>query len=325
VSDQRSSMQSKYLSVDEHLPKIKTPVVYNGGFFTAAVQAFRFHKILVMNPDTFLHALLAQVGVLITKHPELFRDDLVNHSGQLHITANDESDMWKMFADHIDVKNEAFKTLLNLKFSTTTDELMVVRYGMIAATFSPYYQYYCTECGLRGVRVQGNTEDWLTLKASLDGGLGFLNKINIQDNSRAANADTVLEWIADTKLIIDRCVELLTLDETVTKQSTEIVEWWRGFVTEEGRSGGPFIGGHMTGMMLINNKGELIDRRRNRNLVTQEVPTEQLFVTVKFRGGPRDGPRKYLVGNVFTMSDDDTECITTPKIQEEEMSCTTTE
>jgi hypothetical protein len=272
----------------------------------AAIHAFRFHKILVIDPDTFLQALLAQAGVLIVKNPELYRDDLVNHSGQLTIVAT--TDMWKTFADSIHIKNEAFKHLLNLRFSTTTDESMTVRYGMIAATFSPYHEYLFTECGVRGISVRGNAEDWLTLKASLDSGLGFLDKTSGQDNGATG---AVLEWITGTKSIIDRCAELLTLDGTATKQSMEIVKWWRSFVSEDSRSGGPFVDGHITKMMLIDSKGKLIDKIHNKKLVTDMIPTEQLSITVKFD----DGPRKYLVGNVFSMSDNDAECIVTPKIQ----------
>lgn len=289
-----------YLSLDKSLPYIESYVGPGMGFFRAALHAFRFHKNLVLNPDSFLHALIVQASSLIISNPELYRADLVNHSDQLTLTVIGEIDMWKKFAAAIDIKNEAFKTLMNLKFSTSTEKSMVARYCTIAATFSPYYNYCVTECGLRGIYIEGNTRDWLQLRDSLDG-FGFLSKIHQSD----ATPNPVLEWITDSKSIVDYCIE------TLGNSMLDPVDIWKGFVTEKGISGGPFIGGHMAKMMLIDHKGNLIDRNC-KNLATYQIPNEQLSVTVNFD----HGPRKYLVGNNFYMSNDDTDCITYPDIRE---------
>lgn len=291
-----------YLSLDNDLsyePSIKC----YGGFFEAGIHAFSFHKNLVINPDAFLQALIAQASVLITKDPELFRGDLVNHTGKKNITIEGAPRMWERFVDNIHIENESFKKLLNLKFSTTTDDVMTSRYALIVATFAPYYNYCVTECGLRGVRVEGTVDDWLMLKASL-GGFGFLSKIH--KNCGSDEPNPVIEWINDTESVVGRCIELLNHKDP----STEMVDYWKGFVTRNNRSGGPYIGGHIAKMMLINGNGKLYDRQR-KVVTTVTLPKEQLSVTIEFE----DGPREYLVGNFFRMSFDDEECITEPGVR----------
>lgn len=301
-----------YLPLDVNLGYIPSATCeggfYKSGFFKAAIHAFRFHKNLVIDPDIFLNTLIAQAGVLITQFAELYRADLVNHVGKHTVRVTNPSSMWKEFAEMIDIKNEEFKKLLNLKFSTTTDDVMNVRYCLVAATFAPYYRYICTECGLRGVRVEGTDDDWHRLKESLDA-FGFLSKIhqNLRDDAAAAEPNPVLEWISDTKQIADRCLAVLADNKETLVETTE---WWKGFVTENGRSGGPYIGGHIAKMMLVDQKGDLIDRKR-KELKAFEVPNEQLLVTVEFI----DGPREYLAGNFFRMSNNDQDCITEPAVK----------
>ena len=318
------------LILDSTLPYVKSqygrsivrkndPYVRIGGILMATLHAFRFHKNLKLSPDAFITMIISQVSRIIQLNSEDYRSYLVSHEKgkiEIHLEGSVNSKMFKSFVDYMEphIVNKPFLSFLQQKFSTTTFDLMSVRYAMMMGSFQSYFTYSVTECGIRAIEVEGLKTDWLMLKDQLQN-LAFLHKNSASDKV----AVTVKKWIMYLDSCIDRIIEIYDINDKLNsmKLRSSAINWWNDFVNEENRSGGPYISGHMAKLILITSDGNMkpffendADNER-RCITTSDVPRECVKLPMRING--KDAV--YICGNFYKLQDNDETVSVTPAVE----------
>lgn len=317
------------LILDSDLPYIKSqygrsivrkndPYTRIGGIFMGALHAFRFHKNLIISPDAFITMIISQVAKLIQLNVEDFQNHLVKHKGQMniHLQTCVDTTMFESFVNYMEphIKDKSFLNFMQQKFSTTTSTLMSVRYAMLMGTFQSYFTYSVTECGIRAIQIEGIKDDWLMLKENLYA-LAFLHK-NVASEEVAV---TTKKWIKYLDSCIDRVIEIYDISDNKNspKIREDAINWWNDFINERNGSGGPYISGHMSRLIIIKSDGSLEHLEENdennqkRWLTTADVPRECVKLPIKIN----EKHATYICGNFYKLHDQDETVHITPAVE----------
>lgn len=149
--------------------KLNESIIKNG-FITTGLQAYNFHKRLVLTPDTVWICITNIVANVINRNPEKFRNLFVNHSEKEELnvygmgsfyTANYE-DLINKMSEEINkrVKNDT-REWFECNFSTSTNITKTVSKLMLMGAMQNYFEYKMTTmCGIPEVILKGTLNDW---------------------------------------------------------------------------------------------------------------------------------------------------------------------
>ncbi|KAI9794443.1 MAG: hypothetical protein M1816_005513 [Peltula sp. TS41687] len=233
-----------------HLSSIRPS---NNGLVDACLDAYNNHHHLTLRPDDIWIAILAQFGLYIDAHSERFRAHFVGHADKEHLVVEGWGDRHTMdfralarrMTELVEkrVKHPELLRWMSLDFSTTTDDDRIVASIMVMATLRTYYSYeICLLCGLPGVTLEGERDDWVRLADNIEPLLGF------QD-------DHLKTWHGLLKPVLTRFVA--SFDQP---DSDAIKDFWQNIAHyRSGGSGSPTISGWLSAFCLFDKDGNVID------------------------------------------------------------------
>lgn len=142
----------------------------------AVHTAFSEHRPLVLTPDVVWLVVAQGFSNHVKENAEALRASFVRHQGKKSIASTATSFTRDAFAAAIaDISthiaeevNPVVHEALICSFSTTTPEARTASEIVLMDTFSDYFAYGMTVCGIPGITLEGTREDWETMRARLE-------------------------------------------------------------------------------------------------------------------------------------------------------------
>jgi len=140
--------------------------------FSMLRTAWCQHRPVVLTPDAIWLVICQQFSYYVNKHPDKFRDKLVNHTGKMPLNMVTEKDImdksgWEeIIADFVSkisiYTNNDISTNIVADFSTTgLDELIASEVSLMDVV-KPFFEYNVMYviCGIPSITLAGTSEDW---------------------------------------------------------------------------------------------------------------------------------------------------------------------
>ncbi len=142
-------------------------------FFQTIVQAYAEHRPLVLSPDMVWVLISQGFARYVNAHPELLRDQLVNHSGKMDLVVQSDKDLLSEDADweammsdftaqiNENTKGDIAKTI-TADFSTTGTTERITSQITLMETMKSYFDYvvHYIACGIPSITLTGTPQDW---------------------------------------------------------------------------------------------------------------------------------------------------------------------
>ena len=142
-------------------------------FFQTIVRAYAEHRPLVLSPDMVWVLISQGFARYVNAHPELLRDQLVDHSGKMDLVVQSDKDLlsgdadWEaMMSDFTAQINENTKgdiaKTITADFSTTGITERITSQITLMETMKSYFDYvvHYIACGIPSITLTGTPQDW---------------------------------------------------------------------------------------------------------------------------------------------------------------------
>ncbi len=251
------------------------------GFIRSVIKAWYNHHHLIIRPDDIWMALLVQFSFYInhTDRKEKLRHLFVNHKDQKELNVH----IYQMDSDQMDSDQIALEFTEKMKsdlkdpllydwaipqFSTTTNHDQAVYAMVLMNSMKTYFKYIVDSsiCGIPLVTVEGNENDWKSIKERI-----------IQMKTYDCGDQIIIKWV--DHYLLDIADQLI-----LTAQGKPNKEWWKqicnatphddGGCTRKEKSG--FLNGWITCFCVFDKEGnwqiksmqqltDLFNREMNEN------------------------------------------------------------
>jgi len=226
----------------------------NNGFTRTILDAYSYHRALIIRPDDVWLAILVQFSFFVNGNAELLRSQFVTHEGkkELEIKAQgtrytvDFGHMARAMTDEIqkNVVDPSLRAWIMPEFSTTTTNDTTVCSIVMMATLKEYFSYKCSlSCGIPRVTLEGEKKDWENILERLE----KLKDYGVQS----------IAWYHLLVPILSRFVK--AFDEP---NGNENVDFWQRVAHYHGGGSGPtWLSGWITAFCVFDAKGRWLGGR----------------------------------------------------------------
>lgn len=164
------------LHVTQRPKRRRTPGLEFHPLLEAVHIAFSEHRPLVLSPDAIWLVIAQGFSDHVKQNAEASRASFVRHQCQKLLNVRASSFTRTGFAGAIaDIStlicqetNPVVHDALVCNFSTTTPEIRAASEIVLMDTFSKYFKYGITVCGIPRITMEGTREDWETMRARLE-------------------------------------------------------------------------------------------------------------------------------------------------------------
>ena len=245
--------QSSFESSDDPFEHI---VPRKNGFVDTVVDAYNYHRALIIRPDDVWLAILSQFNFFVNANAEALRSQFVQHEGKKHlvITAYGTrytvdfgrmaEQMTGLMQKHI--VDPALREWILPDFSTTTDLDTIVGAITMMSTMKAYFSYeFQLMCGIPCVTLEGEKGDWEKILVRLE----KLKQYGVQTTA----------WYHLLVPVISRFVK--AFDDP---HGTENIDFWQRVAHFDGGGSGPtYLSGWITAFCVFNAEGKWIGNPLN--------------------------------------------------------------
>merc|ERR1711962_1087848 len=144
------------------------------GFFSAVLACYNNHWVLKTSPDDWWNVIVRNVAQAVDDNGEKenVRKFFVEHQGKktINIVVPDRLDnvdyswLFDQFAQGIkmNIKTPGYVDVMQADFTTTTKDQLISSQIMLMASVQKYFNYMVrvTACGIPGVEMVGEVNDW---------------------------------------------------------------------------------------------------------------------------------------------------------------------
>ena len=170
--------ETKILSEFEAVAGAESGDIYydhDMGFFSTILACYNNHWVLRTSADDWWNVIVRNVAQAIDDNGEKnkVRNFFVEHEGKKTITiivaslaSMDYSWLFDQFSKGIrkNIKMPKYVEAMEADFSTTKSDQLISSQIMLMSSLQKYFNYVCcTECGIPGVEMKGNVQDWIQL------------------------------------------------------------------------------------------------------------------------------------------------------------------
>lgn len=193
------------------------------GLMSAIVACYNNHWVLITSPEHWWSVVNLRIAAAIDAHGDCdeVRKILVNHRGKKHLNIEvgptlsniDYSWLFNQFSSEItrNINIPNYVKFMEANFSTTTQEQRIISQVTLMASLKKYFSYgFSAKCGIPGLEMKGNEEDWKML----------INKFNrLEETLKPIMQILKLKaWFTSTKIIFDKLLE--------SYKGKPDTEWW---------------------------------------------------------------------------------------------------
>lgn len=142
-------------------------------FFRSIIRAYASHRPIVLSPDMIWLLISQGFSRYVNAHPELLREQLVNHTGKMDLVVQTSEDLltghpdWTKLLDGFRAQIEAntkgdLAQTITADFSTTGATERIASEVTLMETVKSYFEYIIMRiaCGLPTVTLKGTSQDW---------------------------------------------------------------------------------------------------------------------------------------------------------------------
>ena len=173
--DEDQLAETKILSEFEAVAGTESGDIYydhDMGFFSTILACYNNHWVLRTSADDWWNVIVRNVAQAIDDNGEKnkVRNFFVEHEGKKTITiivaslaSMDYSWLFDQFSEGIrgNIKVPGYVEAMEADFSTTQPDQLISSQIMLMSSLQKYFNYVCcTECGIPGVEMKGNWQDW---------------------------------------------------------------------------------------------------------------------------------------------------------------------
>ncbi len=142
-------------------------------FFRSIIRAYASHRPIVLSPDMIWLLISQGFSRYVNAHPELLREQLVNHTGKMDLVVQTSEDLltgqpdWAKLLDDFNTqikentKGDLAQTI-TADFSTTGTTERIASEVTLMETVKSYFEYIIMRlsCGIPSVTLKGTPQDW---------------------------------------------------------------------------------------------------------------------------------------------------------------------
>jgi hypothetical protein len=139
-------------------------------FVNTFLDAYNFHKTLIIRPDDIKLQILMIISVCINNNPEKFRSHFVEHEGKKELIISNSvfsADYFcRKFGDLLEenILDKEFAQHFKSKFSTTNQIISTVNNLTLMNSLKEYFSFTMVlDCGIPEIILEGNNDDWAKL------------------------------------------------------------------------------------------------------------------------------------------------------------------
>jgi hypothetical protein len=227
----------------------------NNNFINAFLDAYNYHKTLVIRPDDIKLQILMIISTCVNNNPEKFRSYFVDHDEKKDLVVRNGSfnaDYFcKKFSELLEenIKDKEFAQHYTTKFSTTNQIISTVNNITLMNTLKEYFSFtMICECGIPAVVLKGTDDDWVKLFQTYD----YFKKIFLETELK--------NWFRHFDKVIDLFKKMRNEIKTDQTADKYICEMWRRVISyiPRGSGGDQILGGWVRLFVPYNEQNEII-------------------------------------------------------------------
>jgi hypothetical protein len=243
---------SQYEHTENILIRSNNDYRTNNNFINAFLDAYNYHKTLVIRPDDIKLQLLMIISTCVNNNPEKFRSYFVNHTDKKELiirNANFDADYFcNKFAELLEenIKDKEFAQQYTTKFTTTNQIISTVNNITLMNTLKEYFSFtMICQCGIPSVILSGTNDDWNTLFQTYD----YFKKIFLDSELK--------NWFTH----FDKIIYLFKKMRNDKIADNYICELWKRVISyiPQGSGGDKILGGWVRLFVPYNGVNKLID------------------------------------------------------------------
>ncbi len=228
---------------------IVRPAYFRNGLVGGLMRAYNLHCEIVLRPEDFWCAIMAQFCAYVNANNEALRTKIVDFEGQKELTVEVNAgfrdapydEMTVSMGEQIkkNIKDPLVADWIIPNFTTTTTTDKVVFSAIMMASMQKYFKYtYMTMCGIPKVTLLGTQQDYEEIVRRLDKLLEF----------ELFGKDTMNKWYGMLKQVMNQvCL-------TATDGSNS--DFWNQVCHIRTESGKAYFNGWISVFCCFNDKGE---------------------------------------------------------------------
>jgi hypothetical protein len=226
----------------------------DNGFVGTILDAYNYHRALIIRPDDVWLAILVQFSFFVNGNAELLRSQFVTHEGKKESVVKafgtrytvDFGHMARTMADEIqkNIVDPSLREWIVPEFSTTTTNDATVCSMVMMATLKEYFSYkFRIQCGIPRVRLEGERKDWENILERLE----KLKEYGLQS----------IAWYHLFVPIVSRFVKAFN-----EPNGMENVDFWQRVAHYNGGGSGPtWVSGWITAFCVFDAQGRWLGHR----------------------------------------------------------------
>lgn len=142
-------------------------------FFQTVVRAYAEHRPLVLSPDMIWVLISQGFARYVNAHSEELRDQIVNHTGKMHLVVKSDKELlsedadWEQMMSDFTAKIESetkgdIGQTITADFTTTGVTERITSQITLMETLKDYFEYVVVylACGIPTVTLTGTPQDW---------------------------------------------------------------------------------------------------------------------------------------------------------------------
>ena len=221
-------------------------------FVNAFLDAYNFHKTLVLKPDDIKLQILMIISTCVNNNPEKFRSHFVEHDGKKELIISNSifnADYFcQKFGDLLEenILDKEFAQHFKSKFSTTNQIISTVNNLTLMNALKEYFSYTMVlECGIPEIVLEGTDDDWAKLVESYE----FFKKLFAESELKP--------WFKHFDKILNL---FILMRKNNPEDMVYIKEMWKRVITyiPQGSGGDKILGGWVRLFVPYNSHNKII-------------------------------------------------------------------
>lgn len=294
-------------------------------FVNTFLDAYNFHKTLIIRPDDIKLQLLMIISTCINNNPDKFRSHFVEHEGKKELIVSNsrfDADYFShKFGDLLEenILDKEFAQHFKSKFSTTTQIISTVNNLTLMNSLKEYFSFtMILECGIPEIILEGNDDDWNKLSESYE----FFKKLFAESELKSwfKHFDKVLNLFIlmrqtqqkKSNYLINNIIELFINNTSGNADDMlYIKEMWKRVITyiPQGSGKDQILGGWVRLFVPYNSKNKIISGLEQDILCLDIKSTPPDRKKIEYYSWQNKMKQFYLGGGWGEMF---SSCVTTP-------------